>query len=272
MDDRYIIDTPENIEFAYDIAGIGSRFLAAIIDSLVIGAVLLILAIITAIFSARSGAMGQRGGQPDRRDRRNPAFVLLGPTTSSSSWSGTARASASARSGCGSSARVASRSPYVSSAVRNLIRIVDFLPAFYGIGVIVMFVDRRARRLGDLAGGNAGGQRAPRRHARKPDGARDSHSHTPRRAGSAAHPAERPAAERSGLQSGPGILAPPQRAWARRAAPAGRSARQRAPGAAWPATGRRCRTLPPVCCQRIPATPATASAMIVNHKTQNVML
>jgi len=34
MDDRYTIDTPENIEFAYDIAGIGSRFLAAIIDTL----------------------------------------------------------------------------------------------------------------------------------------------------------------------------------------------------------------------------------------------
>jgi hypothetical protein len=42
---------------------------------------------------------------------------------------------------------------FTSSAIRNLIRVVDFLPAFYGIGVIVMFIDRRARRLGDLAGG-----------------------------------------------------------------------------------------------------------------------
>src|SRR4029079_4673215 len=42
---------------------------------------------------------------------------------------------------------------FVGSAVRNLIRIVDFLPALYGIGVVVMFVDRRSRRLGDLAGG-----------------------------------------------------------------------------------------------------------------------
>src|SRR4029078_9831627 len=47
---------------------------------------------------------------------------------------------------------------FVGSAVRNLIRIVDFLPAFYGIGVVVMFVDRRARRLGDLAGGTLGGK------------------------------------------------------------------------------------------------------------------
>ena len=36
MIDRYIVDTPENIEFAYDVAGIGSRFLAAIVDSAII--------------------------------------------------------------------------------------------------------------------------------------------------------------------------------------------------------------------------------------------
>jgi uncharacterized RDD family membrane protein YckC len=42
---------------------------------------------------------------------------------------------------------------FVGSAIRNLVRIVDFLPALYGIGVLVMFVDRRSRRLGDLAGG-----------------------------------------------------------------------------------------------------------------------
>ena len=53
MDDRYTIDTPENIEFAYDIAGIGSRFLAAIIDSLLIGAALLILGIIVTVIGAR---------------------------------------------------------------------------------------------------------------------------------------------------------------------------------------------------------------------------
>ncbi len=36
-------------------------------------------------------------------------------------------------------------------AVRNLVRLVDFLPAFYGIGLIVMFIDPQARRLGDMA-------------------------------------------------------------------------------------------------------------------------
>src|SRR5262245_1760581 len=153
MDDRYTIDTPENIEFAYDIAGIGSRFLAAIIDTLVIGAALIILAILVGVVSSRTG---------------------LGPSTTSSVaaavgvilsflilwgyyivfelvWNGQ---SIGKRAIGLRVVREGGRPvTFVSSAIRNLIRIVDFLPAFYGIGVIVMFVDRRARRLGDLAGG-----------------------------------------------------------------------------------------------------------------------
>jgi hypothetical protein len=39
------------------------------------------------------------------------------------------------------------------SLIRNLTRIVDFLPAAYGVGIITMFIDKRSRRLGDLAAG-----------------------------------------------------------------------------------------------------------------------
>ena len=37
--------------------------------------------------------------------------------------------------------------------IRNLVRIVDFLPATYGVGIITMFIDKQSRRLGDLAAG-----------------------------------------------------------------------------------------------------------------------
>ncbi len=40
-----------------------------------------------------------------------------------------------------------------SSLIRNLLRVVDFLPLFYGLGAISMLVDHRFRRLGDLAAG-----------------------------------------------------------------------------------------------------------------------
>jgi uncharacterized RDD family membrane protein YckC len=39
------------------------------------------------------------------------------------------------------------------SAVRNLLRYVDFLPVAYGIGIVVMLADSKHRRLGDLAAG-----------------------------------------------------------------------------------------------------------------------
>jgi uncharacterized RDD family membrane protein YckC len=39
------------------------------------------------------------------------------------------------------------------SLIRNLLRAVDFLPLFYGFGLISMFMNRDFKRLGDLAAG-----------------------------------------------------------------------------------------------------------------------
>ena len=40
-----------------------------------------------------------------------------------------------------------------ASFIRNTLRAVDFLPIFYGVGVIAMFLTRDYQRLGDLAAG-----------------------------------------------------------------------------------------------------------------------
>ena len=42
---------------------------------------------------------------------------------------------------------------FVPSCVRNVMRLVDILPAFYGIGMLSIFVTGRNQRLGDLAAG-----------------------------------------------------------------------------------------------------------------------
>jgi uncharacterized RDD family membrane protein YckC len=42
---------------------------------------------------------------------------------------------------------------FTQSLIRNLIRIVDFLPSAYGVGLVAMFSNARARRLGDFAAG-----------------------------------------------------------------------------------------------------------------------
>lgn len=42
---------------------------------------------------------------------------------------------------------------FTAVLVRNLVRVVDFLPAFYGLGLLAIVVSRRSQRLGDLAAG-----------------------------------------------------------------------------------------------------------------------
>jgi hypothetical protein len=39
------------------------------------------------------------------------------------------------------------------AAIRNLVRIVDFLPVFYAIGMLTLFINGRGKRLGDFAAG-----------------------------------------------------------------------------------------------------------------------
>jgi hypothetical protein len=41
----------------------------------------------------------------------------------------------------------------VDSVIRNLVRVVDWLPIGYSVGVLVMLLNDRSRRLGDFAGG-----------------------------------------------------------------------------------------------------------------------
>jgi hypothetical protein len=42
---------------------------------------------------------------------------------------------------------------FIAILVRNLIRVVDFLPGFYGFGLLAIVVSSRSQRLGDLAAG-----------------------------------------------------------------------------------------------------------------------
>lgn len=153
MDDRYTIDTPENIEFAYDIAGIGSRFLAAITDTLLIVVSQVILFLVIGLTLAAVGFRTNLAGSLVLALGTLLSFIMLWGYYIAFEllWNGQSPGKRAI------GLRVVREGgrpiTFVGSAIRNLIRIVDFLPAFYGIGVVVMFVDRRARRLGDLAGG-----------------------------------------------------------------------------------------------------------------------
>lgn len=155
MDARYTVDTPENIEFAYDIAGIGSRFLAAIVDTLILVLVQLALGIVMAIILGQADTLDGGGAF---------SSVVVGVWLLLSffflwgyyiffelSWNGQ---TVGKRAVALRVVREGGRPiTFVASAIRNLVRFIDFLPGFYGLGVVVMFIDGRSRRLGDLAAG-----------------------------------------------------------------------------------------------------------------------
>lgn len=42
---------------------------------------------------------------------------------------------------------------FIAVLIRNLVRVVDFLPAFYGLGLVMVIVSARSQRLGDIAAG-----------------------------------------------------------------------------------------------------------------------
>ena len=146
-DDRYIIETPENIAFSYEIAGIGSRFMAAILDTILI-VLFQALIFLVASVAIRQFALAEsvlNAGAAILSFVMLWGYYLLFELI----WNGQSpgkRATGLRVVGIGGHPI-----SFVASALRNIIRLVDFLPFFYGVGVVVMFIDGRARRLGDLA-------------------------------------------------------------------------------------------------------------------------
>lgn len=155
MNDTYKIVTPENVELDYEIAGIGSRFLAIALDTIIqwlmIGGILSALNMmnlndlqskITSWGHSLTGALlialilviligypiiletvmnGQTVGKRvvNIRVRREGGYAL-------SFW---------------------------NVLLRNVIRMIDFFPFFYGLGLLTMFFNKKAKRLGDYAAG-----------------------------------------------------------------------------------------------------------------------
>jgi uncharacterized RDD family membrane protein YckC len=155
MDDQLTISTPEQVAFHYERAGIGSRFMAGMLDYLIIGVIELLL------FWGASLLMGGiiAGGGDQTSLNITLAFVVIIYflvfwgyfALFELVWNGQTPGK---RSG---NLRVIRRDgqPIRASEaiIRNLVRIVDMLPGFYGVGLTVMFIDKEDRRLGDMAAG-----------------------------------------------------------------------------------------------------------------------
>ena len=143
-----VIPTPERVAFQYPIAGIGSRFLAQAIDMLI----LLVLLTVVGVGGAAFGAVFHTAQLAVLIWLLLSFLLVIGYFLVSEAVFGgqTVGKRALRLRAVGDHGE-----PIVFSqaAVRNLIRIVDFLPFFYGLGLVALFINGRGKRLGDLAAG-----------------------------------------------------------------------------------------------------------------------
>ena len=146
--DDLVVSTPERVAFQYEIAGIGSRFLAQFIDVLVITVIQIVLTIGAAALGGIFNSI-----QIFALVELILSFILIAGyfLISEAAWNGQTLGKRYVR-----LRAVGDHGEPLTigqAAIRNLVRIVDFLPAFYAIGIVTMFSNSRAKRLGDFAAG-----------------------------------------------------------------------------------------------------------------------
>lgn len=145
MEPQRSIITPEAVGLTTDLAGFGSRFIAGVIDTLIQSATMLAL-----FFVTRATAPDSGGSVVFLIIASIVLFVAYYPVFEIL-WSGQTPGKRAQR------IRVVRRDgqpvSIVASLIRNFVRLVDFLPAYYVVGIVSMLAHPQSRRLGDLAAG-----------------------------------------------------------------------------------------------------------------------
>jgi uncharacterized RDD family membrane protein YckC len=145
--EELVVATPELVAFRFETAGLGSRFTAQLVDILVLWGLLLALALVSYLIARLGGTTigllllvvaGFLGFW---------AYWILPEAL----WSGRTLGKylmhlrvIDARGG-----------PLTvgQAVIRNLLRVVDFLPLSYAAGIVAIFSSPRNQRLGDMAAG-----------------------------------------------------------------------------------------------------------------------
>jgi uncharacterized RDD family membrane protein YckC len=149
----FSIETPELVALEVPLAGIGSRFLAILIDYLLQAAAFLALVLVMLVFLPSMQKFESAGS------KWVVAMLILIPfllqwgyfALFEGLWHGQTPGKRAAK------IRVIQQSgraiTMFESLSRNLVRAIDFLPGFYVVGSISIFVTSRNQRLGDLVAG-----------------------------------------------------------------------------------------------------------------------
>ena len=147
-EDRLTITTPEGVDLRLTLAGVGSRFVAAVVDGVIQWGTIAALAVLlfgTDGFGAGAGVAGAIfaicffaifWGY-------DVAFeVLASGRTPGKRWNGLRVV------------RVGGQPVgFMTSAIRNLLRVIDWLPSFYLVGIAAVLATAKNQRIGDVVAG-----------------------------------------------------------------------------------------------------------------------
>src|SRR3989454_5781966 len=147
-DTDLVVSTPERVKFDYQVAGLGTRGIAQILDLLIVSGIL----IVVVFFGAAVAAATQPAPAAALIEISGSLWVVFGYF-----WTGEALFSGQTLGKRAFRLRVVGDRgeplTWVQAGIRNVVRIVDFLPYGYGVGVVVLFINGKGKRLGDLAAG-----------------------------------------------------------------------------------------------------------------------
>jgi uncharacterized RDD family membrane protein YckC len=151
--DQLSIETPELVAIDMPVAGIGSRFVALLVDYLIWLIAMVVFILLISLMDPSLSHFSKMG------EKWAVALFILIPfllywgyfTLFEAFWSGRTPGKRLAK------IRVIQRSGrgigLFESMTRNFLRIVDQFPLIYAVGVVSIFLTRQHQRLGDLAAG-----------------------------------------------------------------------------------------------------------------------
>jgi len=146
-DSDLVVATPERVSFDYQVAGLGTRAVAQLVDLVIVGGILMAV-----YFVALAAELASADTIATLIAVIGSFVVVFGYFwVSESLWSGQTIGKKVFR-----LRAVGDRGEpltFMQAGIRNIVRIVDFLPYAYGIGLVVLFANGRGKRLGDLAAG-----------------------------------------------------------------------------------------------------------------------
>src|SRR5258708_26991734 len=146
-DSDLVVSTPERVSFQYQVAGLGTRAIAQILD------LMILVGVLFAVYFAAIAAAQVGSNTIAYLVAVIGSFIVVFGSfwaCEAFGWGQTVGKKVFRLRAVGARGEPMT---FVQAGVRNVVRIVDFLPYGYGVGLVVLFINGKGKRLGDLAAG-----------------------------------------------------------------------------------------------------------------------